>query len=629
MNVLVYAGNGTTVDSVRHVLLSLRRLLSPHFAVSTVTADVIIKEPWMSTCALLVIPGGADVPYTRALNGEGNRRISQYVRTGGSYLGFCAGGYYGSKQVEFEADNLKLAVIGSRELAFFPGTCRGGAFKGFEYASENGARASKIHVKKTETEEAYTFHSYYNGGGVFVDAAKFQTRGVEILATYEDPLDVDGGDGNAAVVYCKYGDGAAILTGPHPEFAGQRLHKANGGPEYGPVVDAIIADEEPRNLFLRSLLTKLNLKVPENTDAPPRLSAIHLSSQNPPDVAHLIDRLSIVTLDSKIQDGNDTFLLSSSEQPLPDVVYDETDDLNAVPKPLVYHTTSYPSCPNFSHDLFFNSLSSYRQYPGQFGTFLLYGDTVTSTNVLLDKNPDLQAHLPNGTVFAATTQIAGRGRGNNIWISPKGCMIFSLLLRHSLDLNSTAPVVCLQYLVALAIVEGIKSYCPSGKYRSMPVRLKWPNDIYAFSAVENSYVKIGGILVNSSFQRNAFNLVIGAGINTHNEAPTTSLNAIRPAGTEELLQERLLARVLVVFEEFYGAFTKAGWGAFRDRYEKEWLHQGQQVTLEMEGNAKGTVMGITDEGLLKVKMAEGGRMVELMSDGNSFDFFRGLVKTKR
>lgn len=43
-------------------------------------------------------------------------------------------------------------------------------------------------------------------------------RGVEILATYEEMLQVDAGKDAAAIVYCKVGDGGAILTGPHPEF---------------------------------------------------------------------------------------------------------------------------------------------------------------------------------------------------------------------------------------------------------------------------------------------------------------------------------------------------------------------------------------------------------------------------
>ena len=180
----------------------------------------------MTACALLVIPGGADVPYCRALDGEGNRRIAQYVRRGGAFLGFCAGGYYGSQRCEFEVHNRAMAVVGARELAFFPGTCRGAAFGGFQYGSEDGAHAPKlsVHVPPSPSPgegggrgEGYSFRPYFNGGGVFVDAAKHRDRGVEVLASYDgqERLDVEGGD--AAVVYCKVGDGSAILTGPHPE----------------------------------------------------------------------------------------------------------------------------------------------------------------------------------------------------------------------------------------------------------------------------------------------------------------------------------------------------------------------------------------------------------------------------
>jgi biotin--protein ligase len=194
--------------------------LSPKYAVIAVDGDAIIKEPWTATCALLVMPGGADLGYCRTLNGEGNRRIAQFVERGGSYFGFCAGGYYASKRCEFEVGNKRLEVVGDRELAFFPGTCRGLAFPGFVYHSEEGARDAELRVDKKILNEGAVpevFRTYYNGGGVFVDAPKFKDKGVDILASYTQKLNIDPGEGSAAVVYCKVGEGAAILTGPHPE----------------------------------------------------------------------------------------------------------------------------------------------------------------------------------------------------------------------------------------------------------------------------------------------------------------------------------------------------------------------------------------------------------------------------
>lgn len=209
---------------MRHALTTLRRLLTPNYAVTPLTENVLLKEPWPQTCALLVFPGGGDLGYCRVLNGDGNKRIADYVRRGGAYMGLCAGGYYGSARCEFEvgSDDKGMEVIGKRELAFFPGTCRGGAFKGFQYHSENGARAVPLKVHRDVFDQAAgapaQATSYYNGGGVFVDAASFKSKGVEVLASYEGKIDVDGGDGHAAAVYCKVSEGAAILFGPHPEY---------------------------------------------------------------------------------------------------------------------------------------------------------------------------------------------------------------------------------------------------------------------------------------------------------------------------------------------------------------------------------------------------------------------------
>jgi len=188
-----------------------------------VTGDVLIKEPWAPTCALLVLPGGADLPYCRTLNGEGNRRIRAFVNSGGAYLGLCAGGYYGSRRCEFELGDSEMEVSGDRELEFYPGICRGTAFPGFEYNTESGTHAAELKVERAPFASTggmlpEVFKAYVNGGSVFVDAPKYQARGVEILASYTEALGVDAGEGSAAVVYCKVGEGKAILTGPHPEW---------------------------------------------------------------------------------------------------------------------------------------------------------------------------------------------------------------------------------------------------------------------------------------------------------------------------------------------------------------------------------------------------------------------------
>lgn len=428
------SGNGSTVESVRQCLYTLRRLLAPNYAVIPVTGEMIINEPWTAACALLVMPGGADMGYCRTLNGEGNRRIAQFVRRGGAYIGFCAGAYYGSKMCEFEVGDKKMEVVGSRELGFFPGTCRGCAFPGFVYHSEEGTRAAALEVEKTAfyAKESVpdSFRTYYNGGGVFVDASKYSDQGVEVLANYTEPLNVDSGEGAAAVVYCKVGDGAALLTGPHPEFvfsgkladnweltkprfAPVNLDRNAGGPDFGQVVDALAKDDNLRIDFLKACLRKLGLRVNEESSTVPSLSRIHLSSLAPHGVSELVSSLQdiIEMKDGKeyIKDDNDTFHLEKMssydmkdlEDSLPSHSEEKTDegddsedrivDYNTIIKRMVVHDSLPASkeTPYFNHHAFYSNLKHFRSQSGDtpeaFGSNLLYGEVVTSTNTILEK----------------------------------------------------------------------------------------------------------------------------------------------------------------------------------------------------------------------------------------------------
>lgn len=710
LNVLVYAGKytillsselvltyfkgtGSTEGAVRYALYTLRRHLLPNYAVETITEKVILEQPWTASCALLVFPGGADMGYCRSLDGKGNERIKQYVKRGGAYLGFCAGGYYGSSKCEFEVGDKQMEVVGKRELAFYPGICRGLAFKGFVYGSEAGARAAKMMVNKlafkTADENLDNFRSYYNGGGVFVDAEKFKDQGVEMLAQYDENIAVDGGSRNerAAVVYCKVGEGHVILTGIHPEFvmtlrllkisiadnrrfAAGDLDARNGGPDYAKVIEAVAGDDEKRMAFMKGLLGKLGLLVAEEVLTAPSLSALHISSLYNEETSKLLENIKKDAATSVggvgyLKAEQDTFLLVQEEalsldglaKSLPssdphvedltkaDPLASDPLDYSKIIKTMIFHEHAAPShsdTPCFDHILFYESLMEYQSQGGtrakEWGNILMYGETVTSTNTLLEKNQRLLNHIPNGFAATATTQVAGRGRGSNAWISPpRGQLILSVCFRHSLALNEKAPVVFVQYLAAIAIAEGIRTYDKG--YADVPVKLKWPNDIYALDPTKpgkNEYVKIGGILVNSSYSEGSYNLVVGIGVNCANAAPTTSLNALRPKNVPEFSVEKCLARILTTFEDIYKRFCEMGFDRLlEERYYKLWLHTGQIVTLEAEGGVRARILGITrDWGLLKVEELgwedkPTGKIFELQTDNNSFDFFKGLLRTKK
>jgi len=84
--------------------------------------------------------------------------------------------------------------------------------------------------------------------------------------------------------------------------------------------------------------------------------------------------------------------------------------------------------------------------------------------------------------------------------------MFSTVLQLSSELHISQHLPLLQHVVAVAVVHGIRS---RAGYEDLPIRIKWPNDIYY-----GSQVKLGGILVSCMSLDNyaSHSAIIGKGL---------------------------------------------------------------------------------------------------------------------
>lgn len=73
-------------------------------------------------------------------------------------------------------------------------------------------------------------------------------------------------------------------------------------------------------------------------------------------------------------------------------------------------------------------------------------------------------------------------------------------------------MVFIQYLFALAVVEACRDEKVLGERVGSKVRIKWPNDLYADFGVDGKeeFKKVGGILVNTSFEDGNVNIIVGS-----------------------------------------------------------------------------------------------------------------------
>jgi len=128
-------------------------------------------------------------------------------------------------------------------------------------------------------------------------------------------------------------------------------------------------------------------------------------------------------------------------------------------------------------------------------------DRIDSTNVYAMQLLGSEK-VVEGTIIRAHTQTAGKGQGENRWISQSGknLTISMILYPRFLPIESQ---FMLNKSVSLAVLDFVHTMLPQGS-----CKIKWPNDIYS------GFSKLGGILINNTISGSSFDAsIIGIGIN--------------------------------------------------------------------------------------------------------------------
>jgi len=633
----------------RNLLSTLRSILLPFYSVQPISQPALVSQPWQATCALLVFPGCRDIVLSKA-----SAAIEGYVQNGGVFLALGTGSHYSSRGLDQGILNVASTSISKDMLLRFFDRESGSYIYPSFHPSGSDDTPRSVAIQPMDGERIDVMFQSGSSEVVGVDGSK---RNVRVLARYVDN-DVEGAV--AGVLYT-VGAGKIILWASSPEYplTEEPASSISMASSLSPA--AIDLAERRRVSLMKNTLLLLGLRIPEEAATIcrplPQFLASHFIK---PHVVSLITNSiaapkSGTELDA-FEDANDKFrfhVLSDSGPLIQDsrrAATTRTDPSAWQPKHIIVcpdgQLPDREQTPLFDLGLFFRALSSARKKeevsedaePWGIGDALFYGEAVTSTQTMLDKNPRFMGLLPTPLVSLASHQLAGRGRGANVWLSPSGCLQFSLLLRLSLSTFPASKLVFVQYLFALAVVEACRDESVLGEAAS-PVRLKWPNDIYAVLGDEKK--KLGGILINTSFAAGKVDIVIGSGLNVLNPPPITSLSQLLPPDDDHhLSMERTAAAILVKFERMWSVFVqgRGSFEPFMDLYLQRWMHSDQLVTLTTTvPHQQVRITGITpDHGLLRTLPERtgwpsgGGSLgfIDLQPDGNSFDLMAGMIKSK-
>lgn len=255
-NILLYADEGTSdrMKVGRPAFQALNGLLKDNYHLRLVDKHFVNRSDWEKETALFIIPGGRTAPHYKNLSEGGNNKIIHFVRSGGKYLGLCAGGYYGSARTEFEKGH-PLEICFDGPLNFFKGVASGPAYgpNEFEYNSDRGTHAACVNGMGSDNDRLQgSCRVYFNGGCAFLEPERFSNT--RVLSRF---LDIP--DQPAAVIECRIGKGIAILSGVHPEYPFEVVNRSDLKDLR--VYELLKQGDEGRERLLIAILLRLNVAV--------------------------------------------------------------------------------------------------------------------------------------------------------------------------------------------------------------------------------------------------------------------------------------------------------------------------------------------------------------------------------
>jgi len=211
---------------------------------------------------------------------------------------------------------------------------------------------------------------------------------------------------------------------------------------------------------------------------------------------------------------------------------------------------------------------------------------------------------PEGSVFLAEEQTAGRGRGDHQWHSARSVGIYcSVVLRPKLPPSDVLIITLAAGLAVHAVVQELDpQFAPD---------LKWPNDVLLNGK------KLCGILTEmNSEATQVHHIVIGIGLNVNQTSFPADLRdtaiSLRLASGTDYSRLQLCGALLKFLDGEYRNLVQeadARDSILRRFTERSSSAQGTRVHIEEDPGFQGVTEGLDSRGFLQVRTEQGIRTV--------------------
>jgi len=229
------------------------------------------------------------------------------------------------------------------------------------------------------------------------------------------------------------------------------------------------------------------------------------------------------------------------------------------------------------------------------GRTIHYFRSLPSTNDIAKELA--QKGAKEGTVIVAETQTRGRGRLRRRWISPRGGLWFSIILRPRIS-PKDAPKLTL--MTSVAVTKTIN------KLFDLEAEIKWPNDVLVKGK------KVCGILTETSTRGDALDFaVVGVGVNANfsvHDFPKNlqvSSTTLKEELKRKIERETLLRSLLEATEHYYSMYIQGKFNTILAEWKSLSKFLGSYVeVLSFDEKIEGWASDIDKNGALVIRLGD-------------------------
>ena len=198
----------------------------------------------------------------------------------------------------------------------------------------------------------------------------------------------------------------------------------------------------------------------------------------------------------------------------------------------------------------------------------------------IDSTNKIARNYPAGSVVIAEIQHKGKGRFDRTWISNKGGLWLSIIVKPQRKICEYT------FIASLAVHNAINE----------KLDIKWPNDLYYKKK------KLCGILTEIySVGNKVEKIIVGMGINLNNKAPEEGIS-LKDIKGKEIDIDDFLNKVL----DNFGKLSNLGLPTIIRQYKKNCSMLGKQVkVVTLNKEVKGKAIDIDNEGNLILETENG------------------------